>query len=262
MVTIQSAIDTILAAIPGSIKTDTVDTIKAGDPTQPVNGIVTTFLASQAVLKKAVDLGANFVITHEPTFYNHLDNVEWLADDPVYRTKKKFIEENNLVIWRFHDNLHTHRPDPTVAGISQALGWEGYAHPENPELFNLPPVALKELIPAIKKSLGIHTLQVIGDPEITCRKAGILVGAWGGMNQMLLWKKADLDVLIVGETPEWETVEYARDAMIQGRNKALIVTGHANSEEPGMRWLVSWLRPKFPGIAIQHVPVGDPFKFI
>jgi hypothetical protein len=50
--------------------------------------------------------------------------------------------------------------------------------------------------------------------------------------------------------------------MIQGRNRALIVTGHANSEEPGMRWLVDWLRPKFPGVSIQHVPVGDPFLFV
>jgi len=262
MPTIQSIIDTILAAIPGSFTDDTVDTIKAGDPGLPVTGIVTTFLASQAVLKKAVEVGANFVITHEPTFYNHLDDVEWLADDVVYLEKRKYIEDNHLVLWRFHDNLHTNRPDPTVAGISQALGWEGYADQENPELFNLPTIVLKELIPVIKNRLGIRTLQVIGSPEITCHKAGILVGAWGGTNQMLLWKKTDLDLLIVGETPEWETVEYARDAMIQGRNRALIVTGHANSEEPGMRWLVDWLRPKFPGIPIQHVPVGDPFLFV
>jgi putative NIF3 family GTP cyclohydrolase 1 type 2 len=246
MTTIQSIIDTILAAIPGSVTTETVDTIKTGDPTQPVTGIVTTFLASQAVLQKAVDLDANFVITHEPTFYNHLDNVAWLADDPIYQTKRSFIDAHRLVLWRFHDNLHANRPDPTVAGITQALGWERYADQEHLELFNLTAV----------------TLKVIGNPEITCRKAGILVGAWGGTNQMLMWKNEDLDVLIVGETPEWETVEYARDAMLQGRNKALIVTGHANSEEPGMRWLVDWLRPKFPEVPIHHVPVGDPFRFV
>jgi putative NIF3 family GTP cyclohydrolase 1 type 2 len=262
MTTIQDVIDTILAAIPGSFTTDTVDTVKAGDPAQPVTGIITTFLASQAVLKKAVELGANFVITHEPTFYNHLDNVDWLADDPIYQAKRKYIDGHHLTIWRFHDNLHTNRPDPTLAGISQALGWDGYVDPGNPALFHLPPVSLRELIPTVKTRLGVHTLQVIGNPEIICQKAGILVGAWGGTNQMLMWKKEDLDLLIVGETPEWETVEYARDAMIQGCNKALIVTGHANSEEPGMRWLVDWLRPKFAGISIHHVPVGDPFQFV
>jgi putative NIF3 family GTP cyclohydrolase 1 type 2 len=191
-----------------------------------------------------------------------LDNVELLADDPIYREKRKFIDDNRLVVWRFHDNLHTHRPDPTVAGITLSLGWQGYVDPDNHELFNLPPISLRDLAQSIKSRLGIQTLRMIGNPEITCSKVGILVGAWGGTNQMLLWKKADPDVLIVGETPEWETVEYARDARIQGRNKGLIVTGHANSEEPGMHWLVDWLRPKFPGIQIQHVPVGDPFEFL
>jgi putative NIF3 family GTP cyclohydrolase 1 type 2 len=259
---IQSIIDTILAAIPGSTTIDTVDTIKVGDPAQPVTGIVTTFLASQAVLQKAVDLGANLVITHEPTFYNHLDDVDWLVDDPIYQAKRQFIEEHHLVLWRFHDNLHANRPDPTVAGLSQALGWDSYADQDNPVLFHLPPIALNDLIQVVKNRLGIRILQVIGKLDVTCRKAGILVGHWGGMKQMLMWKKDDLDVLIVGETDEWETVEYARDAMIQGRNKALIITGHANSEEPGMHWLVDWLRPMFPGIPIYHVPVGDPFIFI
>lgn len=262
MITIQDTIQTILAAIPGSTTTDTVDTIKAGDPSQPVTGIVTTFLASQAVLQKAVDLGANFVITHEPTFYNHLDEVDWLADDPIYHAKLKFIQENHLVVWRFHDNLHHNRPDPTVAGISEALGWAEYVDPGNAEVFHLPPISLMDLAQTVKSRLGIRTLRTIGNPGITCRKVGILVGAWGGSNQMYLWRTAELDVLIVGETPEWETVEYARDSMIQGRNRGLIITGHANSEEPGMRWLVGWLRPKFPGISIHHVPVGDPFEFI
>lgn len=262
MITIQKVIDTILAEIPGSTTRDTVDTIKAGDPTQPVTGIITTFLASQAVLQKAVDIGANFVITHEPTFYNHLDQVDWLSDDPIYITKHKFIEDNNLVIWRFHDNLHTNRPDPTVAGITETLGWSEFTDPENAAIFRMSPVTFNDLTQTVKSRLDIYTLRTIGNPEMTCRTVGILVGAWGGMNQMRLWRTADLDVLIVGETPEWETVEYARDAMIQGRNKGLIVTGHANSEEHGMRWLVKWLEQRFPDLNIQHVPVGDPFRFV
>jgi hypothetical protein len=63
-------------------------------------------------------LGANLVITHEPTFYNHLDETDWLTNDPVFQQKRTYIEQHNLVIWRFHDNLHQHQPDPTMAGIS------------------------------------------------------------------------------------------------------------------------------------------------
>ena len=69
-------------------------------------------------------------------------------------------------------------------------------------------------------------------------------------------------MLIVGEIDEWETSEYTRDALTQGRKRGLIITGHANSEEPGMKWVVDWLQPKFPGVTITHVPVGDPFIFV
>ncbi|MFZ6029495.1 MAG: Nif3-like dinuclear metal center hexameric protein [Chloroflexota bacterium] len=260
MVTVHAVIDTILGAIPGSFASDTVDTLKAGDPSAEVTGIVTTFLASQAVLQKAVDLRANLIITHEPTFYNHPDRVDWLAGDPVYQAKYRFIAEHHLNIWRFHDNLHTCRPDPTFAGITAALGWGAYE--TQPAQYRLPPVTLHELAQALKTGLGASTLRVIGSPDLICRSAAVLVGAWGGINQMSLWRETDVDVLIVGETPEWETVEYARDAVLQGRAKALIVTGHANSEEPGMKWLVGWLRPMFPGLPVQHVPVGDPFRFV
>ena len=65
-----------------------------------------------------------------------------------------------------------------------------------------------------------------------------------------------------GEVREWETSEYARDAIAQGRAKALIVTGHASSEEPGMEYLVEWLQPLVPGVPITHVPVGDAFKYL
>jgi len=260
MTTIQSVIDTILAAVPGAVTSDTVDTIKAGAVDQPVTGIVTTFLASQTVLQQAVALGANLVITHEPTFYNHLDDTSWLAEDPVYQAKRQYIADHRLVIWRFHDNLHALHPDPTEAGITQAMGWE--ANATAPGQYKFSPQSLGDLTGLVKHRLGIRTVRVIGDPGLTCQTAAILVGAWGGVNQMNLWRQSGVDVLIVGETPEWETVEYARDSVIQGRNRALIIIGHANSEEPGMRWLVDWLAPKFPAIPIQHVPVGDPFRFV
>ena len=261
MPSIQSVIDTILAQIPEPLTEDTVDTLKAGDASQPVSGIVTTFLASQAVFEKAVELGANLVITHEPTFYNHLDETDWLTDDPVFREKRAFIEQHNLVVWRFHDNLHRHRPDPTTAGISQTMEWQAY-YDEGQETFNFPATSLLELAQMVKERLGIKALRMIGDPQMVCQSAGVLVGAWGGRNHINFWRQTGVDVLIVGEIDEWETSEYTRDAVIQGRNRGLIITGHANSEEPGMEWLVDWLRPLFPQIPVHHVPVGDPFLFV
>ena len=54
-------------------RAQTVDTFKAGNPEALVRGIATTGMATFDVLKRAAGEGRNFVITHEPTFYNHLD---------------------------------------------------------------------------------------------------------------------------------------------------------------------------------------------
>ena len=86
----------------------TVDVFKTGDPETPVTGIVTTMFATMDILKQAVAKGCNLIITHEPTFYNHLDDTVALVrtHDPVYAEKRKYIEDHNLVIWRFHDHIH------------------------------------------------------------------------------------------------------------------------------------------------------------
>jgi hypothetical protein len=68
-----------LAATPYDPAHDTVDTVKTGDPHQPVRGIITTFLASYEVIEQAIVKGANFIIVHEPPFYNHLDEEEYMT---------------------------------------------------------------------------------------------------------------------------------------------------------------------------------------
>lgn len=52
---------------------DGVDTFKAGDPATIVTGVVTTSMATLAVLQKAVQAGANLVITAAPTLYSRAD---------------------------------------------------------------------------------------------------------------------------------------------------------------------------------------------
>jgi putative NIF3 family GTP cyclohydrolase 1 type 2 len=154
MPTIQAVIDTILSEMPTLPSADTVDVVKTGDPAQDVTGIVTTFLATQEVIERAVELGANFIITHEPTFYSHLDETDWLADDPVYIAKRKLIDEHGLVIWRFHDYWHRYRPDGIITGVAQALGWIDHIDPDAPYRANIPPLPLRDLVAHVKVRLG------------------------------------------------------------------------------------------------------------
>jgi putative NIF3 family GTP cyclohydrolase 1 type 2 len=42
----------------------------------------------------------------------------------------------------------------------------------------------------------------------------------------------------------------------------LIVLGHAKSEEPGMAYLVEWLKSLVGDVPVTHVPVGDAFTYV
>src|SRR5688572_989232 len=95
---IQQVIDLILTTIPGAPFKDTVDTIKAGDGQQEVKGIVTTMFATIDVIKRTVALGANFIIAHEPTFYNHRDETTWLENDDVFRFKNDLLKKHGIVV--------------------------------------------------------------------------------------------------------------------------------------------------------------------
>jgi hypothetical protein len=68
-----------------------------------------------------------------------------------------------------------------------------------------------------------------------------------------------VQVLLVGETREWETVEYAADAVTEGRKKALIVIGHIPSEQPGMDECSRWLKGFLKSVPVEFVPARQPF---
>ena len=56
-----------------------------------------------------------------------MDQTADLEADPIYQAKQRFIKDNNLVVFRFHDHAHALQPDPLVAGSARMLGWTQYA---------------------------------------------------------------------------------------------------------------------------------------
>lgn len=254
--TVQAVIDLILREIAVAPLADTVDTLKAGDPAQPVTGIMTSFMATMEVLRQAVAAGANFVITHEPTFYNHRDEVEWLKDDPVYLAKRQYLETNHLAVWRFHDYWHRYAKDGIQTGVVQQLGWEAYQAASSPYEFDLPPQSLAALVQHVQTRLGARHLRVLGPAEMICRK--VVLGPGSPPTEMQLAAVRAAEVVITGETSEWQVVEYTRDAQALGQAKALILVGHERSEEAGMAYLADWLAPRLPSVPVTHVPSGEP----
>ena len=241
-----------------TLPANTVDTIKVGDPSTPVTGIATTFLDTMDVLREADRRGLNLVISHEPTFYNHLDDPAFFADDPVYREKLAFIQQHHMVVFRFHDQMHEVSPDPVAMGLVRALGWQSYMDSGSPWQLTIPRTTLLALSRDVARKLNAPTLRVVGNPSLPITHVALLPGAAGSQKQILALRSDEVDVLLAGEVPEWETVEYVRDASAQGRHKALILLGHAVSEEAGMKQCAEDLRALFPNVKVQFVPAGQP----
>lgn len=241
-------------------KTDTVDTFKAGNPDTPITGIAVTMMATMDVLQRSSAQGLNFIITHEPTFYAHLDTPEGVPqDDPVWAEKRAFIERHGLVIWRFHDHWHMRRPDGIEAGNVQKLGWEKFQRSDNQYLFVIPQTTVKKLAAEVATKLDSSVVRVVGDPEMKVTKVGFSPGAAGSEREIHALEQDDVQVLMVGETREWETVEYAADAVSQGRKKALIVIGHIPSEQAGMEECARWLKGFVKDVPVVFVPAKQPF---
>jgi putative NIF3 family GTP cyclohydrolase 1 type 2 len=243
-------------------KSDTVDTFKAGDPDTAVTGIAVTMMATLDVLQRAAAAGDNLIITHEPTFFDHLDKAEQLPEkdnDAVLAAKRLFISQHNLVIWRFHDHWHERTPDGIEAGMVHALGWEKFQDAHNQYLFDIPETPLEKLASDIKRELGIHIVRVVGDPALRVTKVAMAPGAAGFSNHATALEMPGVQTLVIGEAQEWETVEYVADAATEGKQKSLIILSHIPSEQAGMEECTRWLKTFVTEAPIQFIPAREPF---
>lgn len=260
--TARQVIERIQAHVGVPWSSDTVDTFKAGNPDAPVTGIAVTMMATLEVLKRAAAAGNNLVITHEPTFFSHLDKPDELAEgekDPVLAEKRAFIEKHGLIIWRFHDHWHARKPDGIQAGMVRALGWDKFQDPENQYLFTVPQTTLEALAAEIKSHLRIHLMRVVGDPRMPVTRVAMSPGAAGFANETKALEMSGVQVLVMGETREWETVEYVADAVSEGKQKALVILGHIPSEQAGMEECARWLKGFVTEVPVNFVPAAEPF---
>ena len=267
-ITAQDVVERIKKNIGVEWKPETVDAVKAGDPSAIVTGIVTTSMATMSVLQQAVKAGANLVITGQPTFYARADaknppagrggGPEPTLADPIFTAKNELIARTNLVIFRLSDHWRLRRPDPLAQGLAAALGWTKYQPSGDPVLFEMPAATLETLVEHVKRGLKARGgIRVVGDPKTTVRRVALLPGSTP--LQATLKLLPTVDAIVAGEVREWESVEYARDKVFAGERKGLILVGRVVSEEPGMDICANWLKTFIPEVPIRHISAGDPY---
>ena len=252
---IQEIIDKIYAFHPslGEREKTTIDGLKIGDPEQECTGIATGIFASVEVIEQAHAAGANLLVVHEPVFYDHFDRPEAKTHNAVAQKKAELCKKYGMVIIRDHDHMHAHRPDGIYYGVMTELGIQAYCKtdilaPRDPAkfafFFEFPGdgIPVRDFAALWQKKLGLKNVRLIGNPETRVRTM-----AWGGhcldgsQGEIKKVDESDVDLYVPGECIDWEIAEYYKDAGGLGLNKAMLLTGHFNKEELGMKHAVTWI---------------------
>lgn len=266
---VQEVIDRVLLDSCGGRKLEkTLDVLASGDPDMEVKGIVTTFMATVDVIRKAIAVGANMIITHEPTYFTGHDELDWLQQDPVYLAKKKLIDDHGIAIWRYHDHMHLAHTDRIYDGLIKELGWENQQiDKESPWAYEIEKTTLSELADFLKRKLSMDVMRIVGHPDTPCSRIGILVGGGSlglGREQMPMevMRGKELDVMICGEITEWTLCAYVNDAAMLGFHKGMLIVGHERTEEWGMKHMAEWLQTLVEDTPVTFVDAKEPFLYL
>jgi hypothetical protein len=176
----------------------------------------------------------------------------------VHVAKKEFIQKNGLVVFRFTDHWRLRKPDPFAIGLAQTMAWTKYQVGDDPLRYDIPPVTVGALADNLARRLKARAgIRVVGDPESRVHRIAMLPG----LSALAATVNAlpDSDLVLAGETREWESVEYAQDTVASGQKKGLIMLGRVLSQDPGMNVCADWLKKLVPEVPVLWLPVGDPY---
>ena len=263
----------------------TRDQVLFGTTDKECTGIVTTCFASVEVIRKAKELGANLIISHEALFWNHGDHTDWLEEDQnkVYLRKKALLLEDGITVWRDHDYIHSGLPNgkggwydgifkgflyetgllenyvPKIGSSVQYRGMPLELRFENG-------ITVKDLAKKIIDGAGLNGIRTIGNPDTVVHKVAIPMHQIGFADKQTISaiNKNDIDCLITMELIDYTTNEYMRDGMMLGDPKAILAVGHFNVEEPGMKYMLQCLPEALEtsDIPMTYVQSGDMNTFI
>jgi putative NIF3 family GTP cyclohydrolase 1 type 2 len=249
----------------------TVDGFKAGDESTPVRGVAVTAMSTIDVLRQAAKSGLNMVVTFEPTFYGRSDARPNAApqqgpggrgiaqDDPILAAKRSFIQTNGMVVYRLHDQWAGRKENEHAIALARAMGWTRSAAGQDPATeYEITSTRLSAIVPQVRTRLkSSGGLRVVGDPNTQVRRVTVLPGLQ--TIAQLVARLPGTDLILTGETRDWEGPEYVGDASTAGLNKGLITVGKVVSADPGMRACADWMKAFVNEVPVQWIAAGEPY---
>ncbi len=241
----------------------TVDKIIVGDPEKDVQSALVTWISSFAALRTAAERGFDVLVTHEPTFYSHRNELDTVDESDIALRKKGFTEESGLVIVRIHD-CWDRWPEvgiPWAWARFLELGERpaAFGNRKAQHRYDIPPITVEELAKRIARktgTIGEASVQVVGDGAREVSRVGIGTGCICGIAEYIEMG-CEVSVVCDDGASYWSRIQPAEDM-----DHPVIRVNHGTSEEPGMVTLTRYINDNLPGVTAEHLPHGCCFRLV
>ncbi len=213
-----------------------------------VNRLVTGVTASQLLLERAVEAGADAVLVHHGWF--------WRSEDPrvqgMKRRRLAFLLERNINLYAYHLPLDAHPECGNNAQLALRLGFlpEGRFGDQEIGAYGRTgsPTTVQGLGTLIERELGRRPL-VVGEGESPVRRVAWCTGA--AQDHFAEAIRLGVDAFVSGEISE-HTVHAARESGV-----AYLAAGHHATERYGVKALGEHLAGRF-GLRHTFVEIENP----
>lgn len=232
----------------------------AGRAEKEVNRVYLALDATDRVIDRAVETGADMLITHHPLIFSPLKKVT--DEDFISRRVVRLIQ-NDIAYYAMHTNYdvlgmaalsekilgikNTQVLDVTISedGREEGIGRIG-------ELEKT--MTLEECCVYVKHRLKLGSLKVFGDMEQKVSRLAISPGS--GKTAVAPAIEKGADVLVTGDIGHHDGL----DAVEQGL--AVIDAGHYGTEYIFIDDMKQFLEEKLPVLEIVTTPIVHPFQVI
>ena len=232
----------------------------AGRAGKEVNRVYLALDATDAVIDRAIEAGADMLITHHPLIFSPMKRVT--DEDFIGRRVVKLIQ-SDIAYYAMHTNYDVLRMatlSEKILGIknSQVLdvtmcedgNEEGIGRVGDLEK----PMTLEECCVYVKHKLKLGSLKVFGDMNGTVSRLAVSPGSGKSAVTPAIAKGAD--VLVTGDIGHHDGL----DAVEQGL--AVIDAGHYGTEYIFIDDMKHFLEDKLPVLDIMTTPIVHPFQVI
>ena len=232
----------------------------AGRSEKEVNRVYLALDATDEIITRAVEAGADMLVTHHPLIFSPLKKVT--DEDFVSRRVMRLIQ-NDISYYAMHTNydvlgmaeLAEKILDIRDTQVLDVTGADGEREEGIGRIGRLErEMSLEECCVYVKHKLNLGSIKVFGDMNRRIRTLAVSPGSGKSAIKPAIQKGAD--VLVTGDIGHHDGI----DAVEQGL--AVIDAGHYGTEYIFIDDMKRFFAEKLPGLEVETAPVIHPFQVI